>query len=122
MLYRILADTVMGWVDHSVAESERERPSGTRLGGAWVSGGPCKALDGLPMPRLGNRRVRFWFTEEGWRAYGKGHLRELREAGHTVRVIRIKNPPGSRVVYRDRHQVALLPSRGGQGWGPGEVV
>lgn len=112
MLYRILADTVMGWIDSRAADGEWRRPSGTRLGGAWVSGGPCKALDGLPMPRMENHRVRFWFTEEGWRAYGKGHLRELRQAGHTIRVIRIKNPAGSRVVYRDRHQVALLPPQG----------
>ncbi|NJP28872.1 hypothetical protein OHB01_35855 [Microbispora hainanensis] len=46
--------------------------------------------------------------------YGRNHWAELREAGHTVRVIRIKNAPGSRVAYRDRYQVALLPPSSGK--------
>ncbi|GAA0396903.1 hypothetical protein GCM10009530_55620 [Microbispora corallina] len=109
MLYRILADTITGWVDADAPREDAARPSGTGLRGAWASGGPCATLDGLPLPPLTNRRVRFWYTEEGWRAYGLAHCGELRAAGHTVRVIRAKNPSGSRVAYRDRYQVALLP-------------
>lgn len=109
MLYRILADTITSWVDADISRDDGERPSGTRLRGAWASGGPCSSLDGLRLPPLNNRQLRFWYTEEGWRVYGRVHWAELREAGHTVRVIRVKNAPGSRVAYRDRYQVALLP-------------
>jgi hypothetical protein len=111
MLYRVLADTVQGWIIPTETEEEWNRPSGTQLGGAWVSGGSNAELGDLPMPYLENRRVRFWFTEEGWRAYGKTLVAGLRAHGHVVRVIRIKNPPRSRVVYRDRYQVALLAEK-----------
>ncbi|WP_182886008.1 hypothetical protein [Microbispora sp. H10885] len=114
MLYRILADTITSWVDADIPRDGGERPSGTRLRGAWASGGPCSSLDGLRLPPLNNHRVRFWYTEEGWRVYGRAHWAELREAGHTVRVIRVKNAPDSRVAYRDRYQVALLPPSPGR--------
>ncbi|WP_214106752.1 hypothetical protein [Acrocarpospora catenulata] len=114
MLYRILADSVRGYVEYSSDDSGDSfgRPSGTRMGGAWAGGGPSKSLDGLPLPPLSNPRVRFWFTELGWREYGLAYLAELREAGHIVRVVRIKNPVESRVAYRDPYQVALLPPEG----------
>jgi hypothetical protein len=56
-------------------------------------------------------RVRFWFTERGWRAYGLRVAAEARASGRAFRVIRRKNPSKSRVIYRDDWQVALLPDR-----------
>ena len=65
----------------------------------------------LPMPMLSSPRVRFWFTERGWRAYGLRVAAKARASGRTFRVIRHKNPSKSMVVYRDDRQVALLPNR-----------
>jgi hypothetical protein len=41
-----------------------------RLMGAFNAGVTDEAWGDLPMPMLSNPRVRFWFTERGWRAYG----------------------------------------------------
>ena len=51
-----LAVGVSGWVG--------------RLMGAFNTGVADEAWGDLPMPMLSNPRVRFWFTERGWRAYG----------------------------------------------------
>jgi hypothetical protein len=82
-----------------------------RLMGAWNAGVAEEAWGDLPMPMLSNPRVRFWFTERGWRAYGLRVAAEARASGRTFRVLRRKNPPRSMVVYRDDWQVALLPDR-----------
>jgi hypothetical protein len=82
-----------------------------RLMGAWNAGLASDAWDDLPMPPLSNPRVRFWFTEGGWRAYGLRVAAEARASGRAFRVLRRKNPPRSMVLYRDDWQVALLPDR-----------
>src|SRR5215831_7463652 len=41
-----------------------------RLMGAFNAGVADGAWGDLPMPMLSNPRVRFWFSERGWRAYG----------------------------------------------------
>ena len=82
-----------------------------RLMGAFNAGFAIEAWGDLPMPRVTNPRVRFWFTERGWRAYGRRVAAEARASGRAFRVIRRKNPPRSMVVYRDDWQVALLPDR-----------
>jgi hypothetical protein len=79
--------------------------------GAWAAGIANDAWDDLPMPGLTNPRVRFWFTERGWRVYGLQVASVARASGRTYRVVRRKNPPRSMVIYRDEWQVALLPDR-----------
>lgn len=64
-----------------------------------------------PPGRLDNRKVRFYLTEKGWRQAGRVIAVEARERGHTVRVIRRKEPNASQVVFRDELQLAVLPSR-----------
>jgi hypothetical protein len=86
-------------------------PGPGRLMGAWNAGVADGAWGDLPMPMLSNPRVRFWFTERGWRAYGLRVAAEARACGRTHRVLRRKNPSRSTVVYRDDWQVALLPDR-----------
>jgi len=81
------------------------------LMGAFNAGIADKAWGDLPMPLLSNPRVRFWFTERGWHAYGLRVAAEARASGRAFRVIRRKNPSKSKVVYRDDWQVALLPDR-----------
>lgn len=81
------------------------------LMGAWAAGLAEDAWSDLPMPYLRNPRVRFWFTERGWRTFGLRVAAGARASGRTHRVLRRKNPPRSAVVYRDEWQVALLPDR-----------
>ena len=82
-----------------------------RLMGAFIAGVGDGEWGDLPMPLVSNPRVRFWFTERGWRAYGLRVAAAARASGRTFRVIRRKNPSESMVAYRDDWQVALLPDR-----------
>jgi hypothetical protein len=97
------------WSDESGAVEVSPGPG--QLMGAYSAGIADDAWDDLPMPFLTNPRVRFWFTERGWRAYGLQVAAKARASGRAYRVIRRKNPPRSMVIYRDEWQVALLPDR-----------
>jgi hypothetical protein len=87
-------------------------PGPGRLMGAFTAQLADGAWGGLPVPLVSNPRVRFWFTERGWRDYGLRVAAGARASGRTYRVLRRKNPSKSIVVYRDDWQVALLPDRG----------
>lgn len=63
----------------------------------------------LPAPSLANKRVRFYFTEQGWHEVGQHVFAEAKRRGHVVTVVRQREPVKSRVVYRDEWQVAVLP-------------
>ena len=108
MIYRVVGEsTEWVWSEESGAMEIGLGPG--RLMGAWNAG--VEGWGDLPMPRVTNPRVRFWFTERGWRAYGLRVAAEARASGRAFRVIRRKNPPKSMVIYRDDWQVALLPDR-----------
>lgn len=109
MIYRLLIDTVTHTFDPA-AGVWRELPSGTRLRGAF-SAGLSEGLDDIPLPRLDNPRARFYFTEAGWKRYGRNVYAAARRRGHRTRLIRRKNPAPSQVVYRDPYQLAVLPDR-----------
>jgi hypothetical protein len=111
LIYRVVGEsTVWVWSEESGAmETDPLTPG--RLMGAFNAGFADGAWGDLPMPLLSNPRVRFWFTERGWRAYGLRVAAEARASGRAYRVIRRKNPSRSSVVYRDDWQVALLPDR-----------
>jgi hypothetical protein len=110
LIYRVVGEsTEWVWSEESGAMEIGLGPG--RLMGAWNAGVAGEAWGDLPMPRVTNRRVRFWFTERGWRAYGLRVAAEARASGRAFRVIRRKNPPKSLVIYRDDWQVALLPDR-----------
>jgi len=111
LIYRVVGESSQWvWSEESGAmEIDLLNPG--RLMGAFNAGLAFGAWGDLPMPGLSNPRVRFWFTERGWRAYGLRVAAEARASGRTYRVIRRKNPPDSMVVYRDDWQVALLPDR-----------
>ena len=110
MIYRVVGES-SEWVWLEESGAIEVSPSPGRLVGAWNAGIATGAWGDLPMPRVSNRRVRFWFTERGWRAYGLRVAAEARASGRAFRVIRRKNPPKSMVIYRDDWQVALLPDR-----------
>lgn len=107
MIYRVIAEsTYRAWPEPGAEPVEVPGP----LCGAFMA-----AVDGwhdLPMPtHLQHPRARFWFTEAGWRRYGRQVAAAAGASGRTYRVLRRKNPPASAVVYRDRWQVAVLPHR-----------
>jgi hypothetical protein len=110
LIYRVVGEsTVWVWSEESGAMEVSPGPG--PLMGAWSAGIARNAWDDLPMPNLKNPRVRFWFTERGWRVYGLRVAAEALGSGRTYRVVRRKNPPRSMVIYRDEWQVALLPDR-----------
>jgi len=111
VIYRILLDSVIYLPASPSDEGDgdtRDRPSGSDLRGAFSAGLGAGWRD-LPMPGVHDRRLRFWFTEAGWRQYGQDVCAAAKADGHIVRVLRRKNPRRSQVAYRDRYQVALLP-------------
>jgi hypothetical protein len=105
MIYRILANAKKGSWDKS-RQKFVSWPAGP-LRGAWTAG-----LEGMAVkyPELENRRVRFFFTEKGWREVGRAIVARAIREGHVVRVIRQKNPAKSQIFYRDLDQVAILPA------------
>ena len=111
MIYRVVSESSQ-WVWSEESGAVQIDPlSPGRLMGAFNAGVADGAWGDLPMPLVSNPRVRFWFTERGWRAYGLRVAAGARASGRTFRVIRRKNPSESMVVYRDDWQVALLPDR-----------
>ena len=110
MIYRVVGEsTEWVWSEESGALEVSLSPG--RLVGAFYAGFADDAWGDLPMPFLSNPRVRFWFTERGWHAYGLRVAAAAQASGRTFRVIRRKNPSRSMVAYRDDWQVALLPDR-----------
>jgi hypothetical protein len=107
VIYRLISQSLVDVPDET-GESLVEVPIGP-LVGPMSTGVPMDTLDGLRIPRLRNRRVRFWFTAAGWRRFGLPLVAAHEAAGLRVRVLRRKNPLDSEVAYRDRWQVALLP-------------
>jgi hypothetical protein len=57
-----------------------------------------------------NKNVRFYFTEEGWRRYGRKTIEVCQQVGQRYRVLRIKENAVD-VIYRDEFQVAVRPRR-----------
>lgn len=109
MIYRILVDTK----EHFWDEASKQwlwRPSGTKLRGVFMAG-LSEGLGDIPFPHITSPRARFYFTELGWKQYGRHVYNAAIRHGHAVRVIRRKNPRESRVVYRDPYQVAILPDK-----------
>jgi hypothetical protein len=111
LIYRVIGES-LEWVWSEESGALEVSPGPGRLMGAFNAAVADDAWSDLPMPLLSNPKVRFWFTERGWRAYGLRVAAEARASGRDFRVIRRKNPPKSMVLYRDDWQVALLPDRG----------
>jgi hypothetical protein len=110
MIYRILCE---GREDNSFfldvwENSDEPKVGRRRLMGAYAAG--AVGWGTLPRPHISNRRARFYFTEEGWHKIGRAVLMDARRRGIMVRVVRLKNPPLSQTIYRDKWQVAILPT------------
>jgi hypothetical protein len=72
------------------------------LWNAWVK---------MPNPRRWiGRGCRFYFTEAGWRLYGRPTIRVCQRIGRSYRVIAVKEK-SVEVIYRDEVQVAVRPRK-----------
>jgi len=58
-----------------------------------------------------NPRARFYFTEKGWNEVGRKLFDLACEQHYHPKIIRLKNPKRSDVVYADPYQVAVLPNK-----------
>jgi len=110
MIYRILCE---GREDNPFfldiwEKADEPKVGRRRLMGAYAAG--AVSWGTLPRPHIGNRRARFYFTEWGWHKIGRVALMDARRRGIMVRVVRLKNPPLSQTIYRDKWQVAILPA------------
>ncbi len=113
MIYRVLCNGSDGnaifldiWNKAEAQAAARERLMGVYAAdvpGDWA---------GLRRPHIACRRARFYFTEKGWRLFGRFIAAAARRDGRVVRVLRRKNPMPSEVVYEDELQVAVLPRKG----------
>ena len=110
--HRNLIEAVRQKYDESEYEIKKEYPR------FWKSGimgfGDMRVWDAwvdMRSPRRSiNRNVRFYFTEEGWRRYGRKTIEVCQQVGQRYRVIRIKENSVD-VVYKDEVQVAVRPKR-----------
>ena len=108
MIYRILTEYASAF--QRVGDTYEFIATEHRLGGARRELGDVMDNMKLPLPHhLTNTRTRFYFTERGWRLYGRHILAEGRRRGLKIKLIRRKNPRRSQVVYQDAFQVAILP-------------
>jgi hypothetical protein len=65
----------------------------------------------MPSPRRALfKNCRFYFTEAGWRRYGRPTIDACQQAGQAYRVLRIKER-SVEIVYRDEFQVATRPKK-----------
>ena len=72
----------------------------TGVAEAWVEiNAPRRAI---------NKNCRFYFTEEGWKRYGRPTVGACQKTGQQYRVIRIKEK-SVEVLYRDKFQAAVRP-------------
>lgn len=81
---------------------------------SWKSGlmgisyaGVAEAWADISAPRRAlYKNCRFYFTEEGWKCYGRPTVAACQQTGQQYRVIRIKER-SVEVMYRDECQVAV---------------
>ena len=84
----------------------------------WKSGlmgfshfGVVQAWAKINKPRRAiSKNCRFYFTEEGWKRYGRPTVSACQKVGQEYRIIRIKEK-SVEVVYRDKFQIAVRPRR-----------
>ena len=71
----------------------------------------AEAWHELPVPsRMIYRNCRFYFTEAGWRKYGRPTIIACQQTNQEYRVLRIKEKSVD-VIYRDEYQAAVRPRR-----------
>jgi hypothetical protein len=110
--YRKFIEAVRQSINDPDYPVEKENPR-FRKSGLVGSGSPVVWDAWLHMnsPRRPvNKNVRFYFTEEGWRRYGRKTIEVCQQVGQRYRVLRIKEDAVD-VISRDEFQVAVRPKR-----------
>lgn len=73
--------------------------------------GVARAWAHMKSPRrLLFKNCRFYFTEDGWKRYGRATVTACQKTGQRYRVISIKERSID-IVYRDEYQVAVRPRK-----------
>lgn len=71
----------------------------------------CDAWLGLHVPRKRiHKNVRFYFTEAGWRKFGRATVEACQKSGQDYRVLAVEEHTMD-VYYKDEYQVCLRPKR-----------
>ena len=66
---------------------------------------------GLHAPRKAvNKNVRYYFTEAGWKKYGRNTVAACIRTGQDYRVIAVEEHDVD-VLFKDEHQVCIRPKR-----------
>ncbi len=118
--YRVFIESLRESFDNPELDPEREYPRFWKTGlmgygnpdvwDAWVE---------MNSPRREvNRNARFYFTEEGWRRYGRKTIEVCQQVGQRYRVLRVKEKSVD-VIYRDEYQVAVRPKKKSRDKNPG---
>jgi len=112
MIYRILCNGSDWSAFFLDARDKADRPTTARerLMGVYTAGVPTDWKD-LRRPALQNKKARFFFTEKGWRHFGRDIAADAQRDGRTVRILRRINPAPSEIVFKDEFQVAILPRK-----------
>jgi len=110
--YRNFIETMQREIDSPEHELKKEYPRFRKTG--IVGYGDPRVWDAwgdMKSPRRSiNLNVRFYFTEVGWRLYGRKTIIVCQQVGQRYRVISIKENSVD-VIYRDEVQVAVHPKR-----------
>lgn len=78
-----------------------------RFGGVFVRG--VLSIN-VPSPtKKIPEKARFFFTEKGYKINVNLILKSAKQEGQIIKVVSLKEPAASRVVYHDEWQVAVLP-------------
>jgi hypothetical protein len=74
-----------------------------------VKEGVSEAWSDMPAPRKNIRKnCRFYFTEKGWKLYGRATIKACQKVGQEYRVKRVKEK-SVEVFYADEIQVMVRP-------------
>lgn len=97
--------------DLHISSPWTEREERRHIGAGYGHLADVMQEHGLRAPETANPKLRYYFTEVGWRTVGRHVAAEARRLGHHVKVIRQKNPAASQVAYRDEFQIAILQDK-----------
>lgn len=111
VIYRIITELRTIHREYNPERSEVVWREYRQMRGGGSCFGDIMDLCGLRRPWIQNPRARFYFTERGWDKVGRFIASSAGERGFKIRVIRLKNPLPSQIVFRDALQVALLHSK-----------
>jgi hypothetical protein len=110
--YRTFIESLRQSISDSDVDLEREYPRFWKSG-LMGFGNPAvwDAWIDMNSPRRPvNRNARFYFTEEGWRRYGRKTIEVCQQVGQRYRVLSVKENAVD-VIYRDEFQVAVRPKK-----------